>query len=147
MNFVGAVMAASRFKTPIKLCRKIMEQTNHCAMTGEGALKFAQERGFTHLIFDSEELKHVETNTRVANMDFTSILNSFQQQMVFDTVAAVALDSNGHFACATSTGESKKLRKIGKYLNTFCYSTLDFQKFSTIFCLFIRFNFLESKSL
>ena len=111
MNFTGAVMAASHFKNPVKLCRKIMEQTNHCAMTGEGALKFATERGFNNLICDPEKLRHSETNARAARMDLTEILGGFQQTLVFDTVAAVALDSNGHFACATSTGKMNRSRK------------------------------------
>ena len=108
MNFTGAVMAASHFKNPVKLCRKIMEETNHCAFTGEGALKFAQERGFNYLICDPEELMNEETNKKVAGMTLTQILEGFRQIFVFDTVAAVALDSNGHFACATSTGETKR---------------------------------------
>ena len=111
MNFIGAVMAASHFSNPVMLCRKIMEQTNHCAMTGEGALKFAQDKGFDHLICDPKELRHTETNLRAAKMDLKKILGCFQQTLVFDTVAAVALDSNGHFACATSTGKTKGSKK------------------------------------
>ena len=95
----GAVMGAQRFKNPVSISRKIMEETPHCALTGEGAWEFAQSKGFEtcrpkDLISDDVTTEPEEFET-VVKQHFTGSK---------DTVTAIALDSYGHFACATSTG-------------------------------------------
>src|SRR5574341_13866 len=63
----GAVAAVSGVKNPITLARRIMEDTRHVMLAGEGALLFARENGFPEcepesLIVDSArkrwETKH-----------------------------------------------------------------------------------------
>src|ERR1700741_3621970 len=43
---VGAVSGLQRVKNPILVARKVMEETDHAMLTGEGALRFARAMGF-----------------------------------------------------------------------------------------------------
>src|SRR4029453_18625242 len=43
---VGAVAAVQRVKNPILVARKVMEETDHVMLAGEGAQKFARVMGF-----------------------------------------------------------------------------------------------------
>ena len=38
----GVVISARHFPHPVSIARKIMDESPHCALSGEGALKFAQ---------------------------------------------------------------------------------------------------------
>ena len=42
----GAVGAIKDVKNPIKVARKVMEETDHILIVGEGAVRFAKEMGF-----------------------------------------------------------------------------------------------------
>ncbi|XP_028417090.1 isoaspartyl peptidase/L-asparaginase-like [Dendronephthya gigantea] len=109
---IGAVMAAKHFFNPVKICRKIMEESHHCAFIGEGALRFAQDKGFKDLICDPAEIIVNEIKEKMMTMDISGFASRYfppgtsspEQSLPFDTVSAVAMDSDGHFACATSTG-------------------------------------------
>ena len=86
------MISGRHFRNPVSLAKKIMNDSPHCALTGEGALEFARDENFPicnpdQLINQKEELDknyHMDT---------------------LDSVLAVALDVNGHLACATSTGK------------------------------------------
>ncbi|CAB3989429.1 isoaspartyl peptidase L-asparaginase-like, partial [Paramuricea clavata] len=60
----GAVMGARHFSNPVSISRKIMEESYHCALSGDGALKFAEKIGFTgicepgDLVEEETSLKH-----------------------------------------------------------------------------------------
>src|SRR4029077_14540290 len=43
---VGAVCAVQRVRNPVLLARKVMEETDHVMLAGEGALRFARVMGF-----------------------------------------------------------------------------------------------------
>src|SRR6185503_3666598 len=43
---VGAVAALQRVKNPILVARKVMEETDHVMLAGEGAQRFARVMGF-----------------------------------------------------------------------------------------------------
>ncbi len=43
---MGAVAALQRVKNPILVARKVMEETDHVMLAGEGALRFARVMGF-----------------------------------------------------------------------------------------------------
>src|SRR3954470_5523035 len=43
---VGAVCALQRVKNPVLVARKVMEETDHVMLAGEGALRFARTMGF-----------------------------------------------------------------------------------------------------
>ena len=80
-----------------------MNDTDHCALSGEGALKFAIEKGFP--IFDQTELtdRDVKKN-KISYSKFPDYVRRRFKSQASDTVSAVARDKNGHFACAMSTG-------------------------------------------
>jgi beta-aspartyl-peptidase (threonine type) len=84
----GAVAAVSGVKNPIKLARRVLADGRHIMLAGEGALLFARQIGFPEcapesLIVESEK-KHWQSK--------------------HGTVGAVAFDSAGRLAVATSTG-------------------------------------------
>jgi beta-aspartyl-peptidase (threonine type) len=88
---LGAIAAVQRIRHPISLARQIMENGGHNFLVGTGAELFADNIGFprcetTDLLFQGpESAKQLATQEG-------------------DTVGAVALDSNGNLAVATSTG-------------------------------------------
>jgi beta-aspartyl-peptidase (threonine type) len=84
----GAVAAVSGVKNPINLARRALEDGRHILLAGEGALLFARQIGFPEcapesLIVESEKKRW---------------------QSKHGTVGAVAFDSAGRLAVATSTG-------------------------------------------
>ena len=52
---LGAVICGRHFRNPVSLSKLIMEQSPHCALSGDGALEFAMEKDFP--ICDPEDLK------------------------------------------------------------------------------------------
>ena len=95
-----------------------MENLHHCALTGDGAREFAEKYGFD--ICDPRDL--ITNDRKFTYENYVSTMEKCygqgttpQQETRYygDTVTAVAMDANGHFACATSTG-----------IITVCISTL-----------------------
>jgi isoaspartyl peptidase/L-asparaginase-like protein (Ntn-hydrolase superfamily) len=83
----GACAGVLRVRHPVSLARAILEKTPHVLLVGEGAVRYAEDAG---LDFEDPEWFVVEKERR--RMD------------QHGTVGAVALDSHGHLAAATSTG-------------------------------------------
>ena len=77
-----------------------MDETLHCALTGDGALKFAESVNFP----TCEPAELISDEAESYREDFQNVVNHYFAGNTHDTVTAVALDSYGHFACATSTG-------------------------------------------
>ena len=92
-------MGAQRIKNPVSISRKIMEESPHCALTGEGAFAFAQSKGFETC--KPEDL--ISPEVKSYKEDFEAFVKRCFTGSP-DSVTAIALDSYGHFACATSTG-------------------------------------------
>ena len=84
----GAVAAVSGVKNPIKLARRVLEDGRHILLAGEGALLFARQIGFPEC---TPESLLVESEKK-------------RWQSKHGTVGAVAFDSAGRLAVATSTG-------------------------------------------
>ena len=92
-----------------------MEDTPHCLLAGDGALKFAKKIGFP-VLDNPVELATEESHERSRVADkylgtaekYVSVGAVEDKGTVtgqgFDTVGAVALDSIGGLASATSTG-------------------------------------------
>jgi len=103
----GAVAALRNFPHPIKVARKVMEETEHVLLAGEGAAQFARQKGFSkvpieELLTERELLRLKELKKDI----------QFKTPYAFGkkkgTVGAVALDGNGDIAAGTSTGGTPK---------------------------------------
>ena len=131
----GAVAFVRNVKNPVKLARLVMEQTEHILLAGAGANEFARqmkiesaadEYFFTdfryqqllearrqHIVqldHTSDETELIEESTNPNNKP--RIVNSKSR---IGTVGAVACDSLGNLAAATSTGgmTNKRFGRIG----------------------------------
>ncbi|HKF51445.1 MAG TPA: isoaspartyl peptidase/L-asparaginase [Candidatus Acidoferrales bacterium] len=98
----GAVAALEHIKNPIHLARKVLDSSQHMMLAAVGAELFAQENGIplcdpSDLIIERERsawLRCREGNHKSA----------FHFEHQHGTVGAVARDSHGQLAAATSTG-------------------------------------------
>ena len=100
---LGAVGAVKRIANPISLARRVLSESKHAFLVGEGAERFAQRLDMplcdgADLIVEREQVawqayKAGETETEI---EFPS-----QSQ---DTVGAVALDAAGTLVAGNSTG-------------------------------------------
>uniref|UniRef100_A0A8B9FPK0 Isoaspartyl peptidase/L-asparaginase n=1 Tax=Amazona collaria TaxID=241587 RepID=A0A8B9FPK0_9PSIT len=108
----GAVSAVKCIANPIKLARLVMEKTKHMLLTDHGAHLFAQAMGIPET--PGEKLITERSWER-----WKKNLEGLQFQDYLGTVGAVAIDSEGNVACATSTGGlSNKL--VGRVGDTAC---------------------------
>ena len=100
-RLTGAVASVSIVKNPIKLARKVAEETKHVLLVGEGAERFAIDSGVQtvdrNYFYNEERLKRLRNSKKkISKLD--------QNYNKIGTVGAVALDRNGNIAAATSTG-------------------------------------------
>jgi L-asparaginase / beta-aspartyl-peptidase len=102
----GAVAAVQNVKNPIRLARKIMEESEHVLLVGMGATRFAREHKITTCDPDSlvtarelERWKGIQAAERFSTKDAF-----VRGKLPSDTVGAVAFDRHGTIAAATSTG-------------------------------------------
>ena len=119
----GAVTGMRNIRNPIELARKIMLNSKHVFMSGQGAMDFATQQGveyetdeyfFSQHRFDQWK-KTQESDSIV--LDHTSLDDSpdVTKEKKFGTVGAVACDVYGNIAAATSTGgmTNKKFGRVG----------------------------------
>jgi beta-aspartyl-peptidase (threonine type) len=106
----GAVAGLRDVRYPIRLARLVMEETPHVFMIGEGANRLAEE-------FNVERITQDELVTEGARKELEEWLKEgrFGETFGHDTVGAVALDSHGNLAAATSTGgvTGKRVGRVG----------------------------------
>ena len=145
IKILGAVITVNRFKHPVSLARLVMDCSDHCALSGDGAVTFAEEEGFP--LCNPEDLKGPNFPNQKLDVHYKDykkfgkyvlegkpveethppenlpqkpkqdrpymgelVAESHPQvpsqnpAQPFDTVSAVAMDKNGHVACAMSTG-------------------------------------------
>ncbi len=117
---VGAVAALQRVKNPILVARKVMEETDHVMLAGEGAQRFARAMGFAdHDPVTPARRKDWEEKRR--HLDETPGRHSLHMRRFLKehpgysggTVGAAAVDVNGVLAAATSTG-GVTLKLVGR---------------------------------
>jgi len=95
----GAVAAVRNIRNPISLARRVMEDSNHVFLVGEGANKFAALHGFEK--FDGLMTKRELNRWRKLREKYRGTMRFSDEN---DTVGAVAIDVYGNIAAATSTG-------------------------------------------
>ena len=108
----GAVAGVSNTRNPISLARAVMEKSPHVFLGSRGADRFAEEQGLEQAppgYFDIPERRRQLEELKANDSDW------FDVDMKFGTIGAVALDSSGHVAAATSTGgiTGKRWGRIG----------------------------------
>jgi beta-aspartyl-peptidase (threonine type) len=107
----GAVCALQRVKNPVLVARKVMEETDHVMLAGEGAQRFARAMGFG----DHDPATPArEADWRDKKARLNEILGKHSLRMrrflkehpeyAGGTVGAAAVDVDGVLAAATSTG-------------------------------------------
>jgi L-asparaginase / beta-aspartyl-peptidase len=98
----GAVAAVERVKNPIRLARKLLESSEHMMLAAAGAELFARENGIP--LCDPSEL--ITARERAAWLRCRQGKHNavFHVEHTHGTVGAVARDSRGQIAAATSTG-------------------------------------------
>lgn len=108
----GAVTAISRTKNPVTAARAVMDRSPHVMLAGAGADEFARDAGLVQA-----EPSWFATPERRRQLDELKAkkLGWFDVDLKYGTVGAVALDSHGHVAAATSTGglTGKRWGRIG----------------------------------
>lgn len=103
----GSVAAVTNIIHPISLARKVMEETRHVLLVGEGARKFAAAHGFR--LSRTEELVSARELKRYRELRRRTVQpKEFYEPSPPDTVGAVALDSHRNLAAGTSTGGQPK---------------------------------------
>lgn len=113
----GAVAGIKHIKNPIQLSRKVMENSEHVMLCGEGALTFAKKMGFeftTDEYFFTEQ-RHEQWKKAILEDKVALDHNIKTGEKKFGTVGAVALDLHGNLAAGTSTGgmTNKKFGRVG----------------------------------
>lgn len=113
----GAVSSVQNIKNPVKLARAVMEQSEHVFLTAAGAMQFAKERNIELAPDDYFFVQHrYDQWQSVKDTDHYNLDHVAEpSDKKFGTVGAVALDSFGNLAAATSTGgmTNKKYGRVG----------------------------------
>lgn len=118
----GAVAGVKRIKNPILLANAVMEKSRHVMLIGDGAEEFAAENGFEFVensYFDSEfrlrQLERAKASGNALILESDDDLYAPLDEKKYGTVGAVALDSHGNLAAATSTGglTNKRFGRVG----------------------------------
>ncbi len=106
----GSVCFLQGIKHPISVARKVMEETPHVILAGEGALKFALAQGFKVENLLTEKSKK-EYEAWLVNTEYKPVINIENH----DTIGMVAIDQAGNIsgACTTSGMAYKMHGRVG----------------------------------
>jgi beta-aspartyl-peptidase (threonine type) len=117
----GAVAGIRNLRNPVVLAQRVMTETQHVFLSGDGAMEFAREQG---LPFEGDDYFYSQTRWEqwqsVCHTDRVLIdhTNEYKEEFPdkkFGTIGAVACDAQGDIAAATSTGgmTNKQWGRIG----------------------------------
>ncbi|CAL2102272.1 isoaspartyl dipeptidase proenzyme [Tenacibaculum sp. 190130A14a] len=120
----GAVAGVKNVKNPISLARKVMENSPHVLLSGDGASTFATEQGleivdpsyfYTEKRFQSLQKIKSKKETKLDHDEKTAFFDVDIKDSKFGTVGCVALDKSGNITAGTSTGgmTNKRWNRIG----------------------------------
>lgn len=109
-NKCGAVAFLQDIEHPISVARKVMEETQHVMLVGEGAKKFALEQGFKERNLLTEESKKAWLKWKEESK-YKPVVNVENH----DTIGLLALDEYGNLsgACTTSGMAYKMHGRVG----------------------------------
>ena len=109
----GAVTGVTATKNPISLAREVMENSPHVFLSREGADEFSRQRGLEQA--PQEYFQTPERRRQLEELRSRPAAEFFDIDVKYGTVGAVAVDTNGHVAAATSTGglTGKRWGRIG----------------------------------
>lgn len=107
----GAVAAATATRSPVGLARAILDDGRHVFLASTGADAFSREHGLEQA--DQDWFATDERRRQFAELQASG--DMFDVDMKYGTVGAVACDTHGHVAAATSTGgvTGKRWGRIG----------------------------------
>ena len=102
----GSVMGLEGYMHPVSVARKVMEDTPHVILVGEGAARFAAEQGFETMdLLTDASRKEWEKWKETAN--YKPVINIENH----DTIGMLCMDAAGNLAGAcTTSGLAYKMR-------------------------------------
>lgn len=106
----GGVAFLQNIENPISVARKVMEDTPHVLLVGQGAYEFAKEKGFPHRDLLVPEAKE-EWLKWTKESKYEPIINRENH----DTIGLLVLDQEGNLsgACTTSGMAYKMHGRVG----------------------------------
>ncbi len=122
MQEAGAIAGVRQVKNPIRLAGEVLNNSPHVMLIGDGAEEFATQRGF-ELIDNSyfqtkrrrAQLARIQAGSKASALSEDSSDLFYADDKKLGTVGAVAIDSLGNIAAATSTGgmTNKRFGRVG----------------------------------
>jgi beta-aspartyl-peptidase (threonine type) len=117
---VGAVCGLQRVRNPVLVARKVMEETDHVMLSGDGAQRFARVMGFADHdpVTPARRADWLDKRNRVDEVLGQHALKMRRflkehPEYAGGTVGAAAVDARGVLAAATSTG-GVTLKMVGR---------------------------------
>lgn len=113
----GAVAGVRNIRNPVLLARKVMSDSQHVMLIGDGAEAFAREHGVAFededYFFTEHRWRQLQEARASENPHAHQVSESSDRWL--STVGAVALDGAGNLAAATSTGgtTNKRWGRVG----------------------------------
>jgi len=106
----GSVCALQNIKHPISVARKVMEETPHVMLAGDGALQFAIEMGFPKENILTEKARQ-EWEEWKKTSKYEPVINIENH----DTIGMLAIDASGNISgsCTTSGLAYKMHGRVG----------------------------------
>jgi L-asparaginase / beta-aspartyl-peptidase len=117
----GALTGLTTVKNPISLARNVMTESRHIFFSGIGAEEYANQTGVERVENDHfhtqnryEQWQRAQERAAASPVEKTTLYD-WIEDLKFGTVGAVALDSDGKLAAATSTGgmTNKQFGRVG----------------------------------
>jgi L-asparaginase/N4-(beta-N-acetylglucosaminyl)-L-asparaginase len=108
----GSVAFLQDIKHPVSVARKVLENSPHVMLVGEGARQFALEQGFKKENLLTEHARQVWENWK-KNPEYP--VTSWDKYINHDTIGILALDEQGNLsgACTTSGIGMKMHGRVG----------------------------------
>jgi L-asparaginase/N4-(beta-N-acetylglucosaminyl)-L-asparaginase len=104
----GSVAFLQNIKHPVSVARKVMEDTKHVMLVGEGAQQFAVSKGF-------EKMDLLTVESRQAWEEWIKNRREMTPHETHDTISVLVQDKNGDLAgaCTTSGWAYKLQGRVG----------------------------------